>query len=142
VIVWVEAAVVFAIHDELIAEHGGSDGLRDLNLLESALARPRNLLAFGDPAPDLAALAAAYAFGIARDHPFVDGNKRTSAVVAETFLELNETRLAATDVEVVTMWIELGAGNISEPDFAAWLRARIQALSSTERSPGGSQPGR
>jgi len=126
VIIWVETAVVLAIHDEQIAEHGGTDGLRDNNALESALGRPKNLEAYGDPPPDLAALAAALAFGIARNHAFVDGNKRTSAVVTETFLELNDMYLMAADAEVVAMWTDLGAGTISEPDFAAWLRTKIK----------------
>jgi death-on-curing protein len=126
VIIWVETSVVFAIHDTQIAEHGGSDGLRDNNALESALARPKNLLAFGDPPPDLAALAAAYAFGIAKNHAFVDGNKRTSAVVTATFLELNDVRLVVSEEDIVTMWTDLGAGTISEADFAAWLRAKMQ----------------
>jgi death-on-curing protein len=82
----------------------------------------------GEPPPDLAALAAALAFGIARNHPFVDGNKCTSAVVTEAFLKLNQVRPTATDVEVVTMWTELGAGNIDEPAFAAWLRTKIEKI--------------
>jgi death-on-curing protein len=128
VIIWVETAVVLAIHDEQIAEHGGTDGLRDNNALESALGRPQNLWAYGDPQPDLAALAAAYAFGIAKNHAFVDGNKRTSAVVTETFLELNQMRLMASDEEIVAMWTDLGAGSLSEPDFAKWLRTKMQKL--------------
>jgi death-on-curing protein len=128
VIIWVETAAVFAIHDAQLAEHGGTDGLRDNNVLESALGRPKNLWGYGDPPPDLAALAAAYAFGIARNHAFVDGNKRTSAVVTETFLELNDVRLMATDAEIVMMWTDLGEGTISEPDFAAWLRTKMQIL--------------
>jgi death on curing protein len=125
VIIWVETAIVFAIHDEQIAEHGGTDGLRDNNALESALGRPQNLEAYGDPPPDLAVLAAAYAFGIAKNHAFVDGNKRTSVAVTETFLELNDMRLMATDEEIVVMWTDLGAGTMSESDFAAWLRSKI-----------------
>jgi death-on-curing protein len=128
VITWVETAVVFAIHDAQIAEHGGSDGLRDENALESALGRPKNLEAFGDPPPDLAALAAAYAFGIAKNHAFIDGNKRTSAVVTETFLELNGMTFSATDAEIVTMWGELASNTISESAFATWLRSKIGKL--------------
>jgi death on curing protein len=126
VIVWVETAVVFAIHDAQIAEHGGSDGLRDENGLEGALGRPKHLEAFGDPPPDLAALAAAYAFGIAKNHAFVDGNKRTSAVVTETFLALNGVSFTATDAEIVEMWGDLASDAISQEDFAAWLRTKME----------------
>src|SRR6188768_3668926 len=95
-IVWLLEETLTAIHHRQIAEHGGSEGLRDEGLLLSALARPQNLLAYGEPAPDSASLAAAYAYGIARDHPFVDGNKRTALVAARTFLILNEVDLKAT----------------------------------------------
>ena len=120
---WVTTTVVLAIHDEQIAEHGGLDGIRDMNALESALARPQNLLAYGKP--DLADLAAAYAFGIANNHAFVDGNKRTSEVVTRTFLILNGSDLRATDAEKVQTWSDLGAGNLSEDAFADWLRQRL-----------------
>lgn len=89
--IWVDAAVAVAAHGEQLAEHGGAPGVRDYNMLESAMARPLDLIAYADP--DLADLAASYAFGIARNHPFVDGNKRTAAVVSETFLMLNGHRL-------------------------------------------------
>jgi death-on-curing protein len=123
VIRWVTTTVVLAIHDEQIAEHGGSAGVRDLNALESALARPKNQLAYGEP--DLAALAAAYAFGIATNHAFVDGNKRTSAVVTEMFLALNGAELTASDAEIVQIWSDLGAGSLSEAALADWIRERI-----------------
>jgi death-on-curing protein len=116
VIDWLTTADVLAIHDQLIAEHGGADGIRDINLLASALARPQQLFAYGQPEPDIAALAAAYAFGIAKNHAFVDGNKRTSAVVTEAFLRLNGLGLTATDIEIVQTWSDLGAGLITEPD--------------------------
>ena len=122
---WLTRADVLAIHDEQIAEHGGSDGVRDLGALESALARPQNLMVYGEE-PDLAALAAAYAFGIARNHSFVDGNKRTSAVATETFLTLNGATLTATDAELVEAWTELGVGTLSEEALADWLRAHIE----------------
>jgi death on curing protein len=124
VIDWLTLADVLAIHDEQIAEHGGSDGVRDLGAIESALARPQNLMGYGEP--DLAALAASYAFGIAKNHGFVDGNKRTSAVATELFLELNGAILTATDSELVQAWTELGAGTLSEEAFANWLRQRIE----------------
>jgi death-on-curing protein len=125
--VWIATAVVLAIHDEQIAEHGGREGERDLGGLESALARPRNLLAYGNPEPDLAALAAAYAFGIDRAQAFNEGNKRTSAVVTMTFLELNGFELEASDSEIVETWSALGEGRLSEKKLAAWIGARIRA---------------
>jgi death-on-curing protein len=125
VIDWLTGADVLAIHDQLIAEHGGADGIRDINLLASVLARPQQLFAYGQPEPDIAALAAAYAFGIAENHAFVDGNKRTSAVVTEAFLRLNGLGLTATDIEIVQTWSDLGAGLITEPELIDWLRQKI-----------------
>jgi death on curing protein len=125
VITWITTAVVLAIHDAQIVEHGGSEGLRDHNLLESALARPRNLFAYGSPRPDLAALAAAYAFGIARNHAFIDGNKRTSLVATQTFVNLNGMDLAADDAEMLQVWSDLGAGNLSEEALADWIRKKL-----------------
>lgn len=123
--VWIEEAIVLAIHDAQLAEHGGAPGVRDEGALASALARPRMLAAYGEPPPDLAALAAAYAFGIARNHGFVDGNKRTSLVVAETFLRLNGKILAVSDLEIVTTWLALAEGTLDEAALGAWLRTRI-----------------
>ncbi len=128
-IVWLEKALVLAIHDRMLAEHGGSDGVRDMNLLESALARPQQLYAYGDPAPDLAQLAASLAFGLARNHPFVDGNKRTAAAACETFLELNKVTLEADDVELFPLYLALAEGKLREKDFAAWLAARLRPRS-------------
>ena len=119
---WLSKALVLAIHDEQLAEHGGGTGVRDDGLLESALARPRNRLAY-DTAADLASLAAAYAFGLARNHPFVDGNKRTAFVAAEVFLDLNGMVLAAGDEDCVLTMLRLAAGEIEEEAFADWLRA-------------------
>jgi death-on-curing protein len=124
VTVWVTNAAVLAIHDRQIAEHGGSGGIRDSNVLESALARPQQLAAYGENV-DIAALAAAYAYGIAKNHAFVDGNKRTSLVVTRTFLLLNGYTITAPPAERVEMWTRLGAGMISEKDFAAWVRSNI-----------------
>jgi death-on-curing protein len=123
--IWVDEAVALAAHAAQIAEHGGGDGVRDQGLFESAMARPINLAAYGEP--DAAALAAAYAFGMARNHPFVDGNKRTAAVVSETFLNLNGIRLDASDAEVVVQFLALAAGETSEEELAAWFRERIAA---------------
>jgi death-on-curing protein len=124
--VWLEKDTVLAAHDRQIAEHGGSAGLRDDKLLESALARPQQLHAYGNPAPDLADLAAALAYGLARNHPFVDGNKRTAHVAYRTFLELNGAELAATDEEKYVSILALAEGKLAERDFAAWLRERLR----------------
>lgn len=120
---WVATSVATAAHSEQIAEHGGGEGVRDPGLLESAMARPQNLSAYGDP--DAADLAAAYAYGIARNHPFVDGNKRTAAVVSETFLLLNGYRLTATDAELVVAFLALAAGELLEEETAAWFRDHL-----------------
>ncbi len=122
---WVTVAVAKAIHAEQLAEHGGGEGVRDEALLESALVRPRNLA--GNGTPDVAALAAAYAYSIAHNHPFVDGNKRTSAVVSEAFLTLNGCRLAATDAELVVAFIALAAGELSEEELVDWFRTHLSA---------------
>lgn len=124
-IVWLLEETLTAIHHRQIAEHGGSEGLRDEGLLLSALARPQNLLAYGEPAPDLASLAAAYAYGIARNHPFVDGNKRTALVAARTFLILNGVDLEATQDDKVLTFLNLAEGTISEEQLAVWIRKRI-----------------
>ena len=116
-------AVAQAAHAEQLAEHGGGEGVRDLQLLESAMARPRNLATCGQP--DIAALAAAHAYGIARNHPFVDGNKRTAAVVSETFLALNGYALNATDAELVVAFLALAAGELAEEELADWFRERV-----------------
>jgi len=126
-VVWLEKALALAIHDRQLAEHGGSAGVRDEGLLESALARPQQLHAYGDPAPDLADLAAALAHGLARNHPFVDGNKRTAHVAYRTFLALNGTELDATDGEKYLTMLALAEGKLSERDFAAWLRVHARA---------------
>lgn len=123
--VWVTLDVAEAAHAEQIAEHGGGgDALRDRGMFESAMARPENLAAYG--APDAAALAAAYAYGLARNHPFVDGNKRIAAVVSETFLLLNGYSLDATDAELVVAFLDLAAGSLSEDDLADWFRQHLR----------------
>lgn len=123
--VWIEESIVWAVHEAQLAEHGGSAGVRDSGLLASALARPLNLVAYG--ASDIADCAAAYGFGIARNHPFIDGNKRTAFVCTELFLTLNGYELAADDLACVTIMLALAAGEIDEASFAAWLRAHIIA---------------
>lgn len=121
--IWVTQAVAIAAHAEQLAEHGGGEGVRDLGLLESAMARPQNLSQYGEP--DIAELAASYAFGIARNHPFVDGNKRTAAVVSETFLVLNGRSLLASDAELVVAFVALAAGELSEEELTAWFREHL-----------------
>jgi death-on-curing protein len=121
--IWVTVEVALAAHAEQLAEHGGGEGVRDPGALESAMARPRNLTAYGSP--DAADLAAAYAFGIARNHPFVDGNKRTAAVVSEAFLLLNGRELQAHDAELVVAFLALAAGELDEDEMADWFRQRL-----------------
>lgn len=123
-IVWVGEPVVLAIHDEQLVEHGGAPGLRDAGLLQSTLARPQNLQAYGD-APDLPRLAAVYGYGLARNHPFIDGNKRTALVVVELFLALNGLRLIADDVACVLAVLEVADGTLSEAAFAQWIRDHV-----------------
>jgi death on curing protein len=122
--IWVADSVVLAIHEAQLAEHGGIAGIRDEGLLSSALARPHNLHAYGVDG-DAAALAAAYAFGISRNHPFLDGNKRTAFVVMELFLELNGWILHADDAECISTMLSLASGELGEKAFGAWLRSRI-----------------
>ncbi|MDF1722005.1 MAG: type II toxin-antitoxin system death-on-curing family toxin [Minwuia sp.] len=107
------------MHDMQLAEHGGLPGVRDANLLDSALARPRNLFAYGET--DIRRLAAAYAFGLARNHPFVDGKKRTAFLAAYMFLRLNDWRLIAEEAAAATMTLALAAGQVTEPALAEWL---------------------
>ena len=124
-IIWIEKPLVLMLHDRQIAEHGGMAGVRDEKLLESALARPQQLYAYGNPPPDLADLAASLAHGIAKNHAFVDGNKRSAIVSCETFIELNGARLEADDTSVYTHILGLAESRISESEFAEWLRANL-----------------
>ncbi len=121
--IWVTLEVAIAAHAEQLAEHGGGEGVRDLGLLESAMTRPQNLAQYSEL--DIAELAASYAFGIARNHPFVDGNKRTAAVVSETFLVLNGGTLLASDAELVVAFLALAAGELSEDELTAWFRDHL-----------------
>ena len=121
---WLSARDALAIHEEQLAEHGGADGVRDLGLLESALARPQNLLAYAKP--DFADLAGAYAAGVARNHPFVDGNKRTAWILAVVFLDLNGFDLEADIIDALQAMLALAEGRIDESAFAAWLRPQLK----------------
>jgi len=125
-IVWIERPLAIAIHERQLAEHGGGTGVRDDHLLDSALARPRQSQAYGDPPPDLADLAASLAFGLARNHPFVDGNKRTAHVCYRVFLALNDADLVASDEDKYVAMIALAEGSLSEAEFATWLRQHIR----------------
>lgn len=120
--VWIEQDVILAIHDEQLAEHGGRPGLRDAGLLESALARGPNMAAYGTP--DRSELAAAYAFGLAKNHPFIDGNKRSAFVAMELFLALNGATLNASDADCVLMMLSLAASDLDEAGAASWIRER------------------
>ncbi len=120
--VWVDRQALILLHGETLAEHGGPEGIRDNGLLDSALARPVNLHAY-EPATDLERLAAAYVIGIARNHPFVDGNKRVAFLVLGLFLALNGRRLTADKVEATRAMLGVAAGEVGEEDLAEWLRA-------------------
>lgn len=121
--VWVREAVALAVHDRQLAEHGGGTGIRDTGGLDSALARPINRWEYGED--DRAVLAAAYAFGIARNHPFVDGNKRTAWVVANLFLDLNGLELAFDEAEAIGRVERLAAGELSEEELADWFHEHL-----------------
>ncbi len=125
-ILWIDRRLALAIHERQLSEHGGSSGVRDEALLESALARPQQLFAYGDPPPDLAALAACLAFDLARNHPFVDGNKPTAHICYYVFLALNDARLDASLDEMCLRMLALAAGSLSETDFAEWLRTHLR----------------
>lgn len=122
--VWIPASLILAIHEEQISEHGGLAGLRDANLLDSALARPQNAFAYGEE--DFCTLAALYAAGIVKNHPFADGNKRTGFVACELFLAANGRTLTASDEECIAMTLALAASEADADAFAAWLRDNVE----------------
>jgi death-on-curing protein len=124
--IWLSQDALLAAHDEQLAEHGGAAGIRDLNLFESALARPQNLAAYEQP--DAAQLAASYAFGIAKNHPFIDGNKRTALVALEAFLALNGFSLDASDADCVIAILRLAEGDLDETALADWIRQHAKPL--------------
>ena len=119
--VWLDKLLILAVHDEQLAEHGGLSGVRDDGLLESAMARPEHLADYG--APDVAELAASYGYGIARNHPFIDGNKRTAFVAALLFLAFNHYSFQASDADKVIVMLKVAAGEITEAEFATWIRS-------------------
>ena len=125
--VWVDKQLLLLLHDESLAEHGGAAGLRDEGLLDSALARPMNLIAYGEP--DLAELAASYGVGLAKNHAFVDGNKRAAFLAVGLFLRLNGHRLNASPAAATVAMIDVAAGTLSEADFADWIRRHSAPVS-------------
>jgi len=129
--IWISAELAEAIHERQLAEHGGPSGVRDRGLFESAMARPRQLAAYGDAGIDAPALAAAYAFGLARNHPFIDGNKRSAYVVCRTFLLLNGWDIVGPLADRYPVFLSLAEGNLAEDELADWLRrhARPEAVS-------------
>jgi death on curing protein len=124
--VWLRREFVIAIHERLIADHGGSSGLRDEGLLESALARPKNLFAYGHPS--ISELAASYAVGIAKNHAFVDGNKRTAFVAATVFLARNGLRITASEADATVAMLAVASGSMKEAEFAHWLGDHAEKL--------------
>jgi death-on-curing protein len=123
---WIKLQLALAAHSRQLQRHGGIEGLRDLGLLESAVARPKNLWSYASPRPDLAALAASYAYGIVRNHPFLDGNKRTAWVACRTFLLINGLTVEATQDERASKVLQLAASEVTEEQFAAWLREALR----------------
>ena len=121
---WIDRRALLLLHDESIAEHGGASGIRDEGLFESALARPINLAAYGEP--DVADLAAAYGVGLAKNHGFVDGNKPVAFLAVGLFLALNGHRLVCTQAEATLVMLDVAAGDIDEATFAAWLRTHVK----------------
>ena len=119
--IWIQQRLVIEAHEESLAEHGGPSGIRDMGMLESALARPKNLLAYSAEEPSLQRMAAAYAFGIAANHPFVDGNKRTALIASVTFLKLNGLILTADKADRYLTFYGLAAGTVSEEALAEWF---------------------
>lgn len=124
---WIDQGTLILLHDESLAEHGGGAGLRDEGLLQSALARPRNLVAYGTP--DIADLAASYGTGLAKNHPFVDGNKRAAFLAVGLFLALNGHRLVSTQAEATLVMLDVASSVIDESTFAQWIRSHIKARS-------------
>lgn len=125
---WLLVEAVLAMHKMLIAEHGGTSEVRDRGLLDAALARPQNLFAYEDPKPPLTRLAASYAFGIAKNHPFVDGNKRVALTAAAVFLEINGASLDANEAEAVAVFRDLAGGILGEDELAVWLNKNTREV--------------
>ena len=125
--IWIDKPETLVAHSRQLAEHGGSDGIRDEGLLESALSKPRNVFVYESNC-DLARLAASYAFGIARNHPFIEGNKRTTLVVSEGFLRINGLRVVSAPEEKYFTFLHLADGTLTEEELAAWFRSHTEPL--------------
>jgi len=125
---WIPIETVLAIHEQQIKEHGGRSGIRDIGLLESALTAPQNLFYYENPKPHLSKIAAAYGSGLARNHPFIDGNKRVSLVVCELFLVINDAQLTATEKEKYQIFSDLAANNISIGKFCSWIKSHFNQI--------------
>ena len=123
--IWILEEAVLAIHSRQISEHGGIDGVRDAGLMLSALVRPQNIFAYSEDQPDISALAAGYAFGIAKNHPFLDGNKRTAFVVMRTFLLLNGFDISAAHEEKYLTFLQLAEGSLTEEELQVWIKEHI-----------------
>ena len=123
--IWIRDDVLLAIHRRQLAEHSGGDGVRDTDLLDATLNKPKNLYPYSNEEPGLVELAASYAFGIARNHPFIDGNKRTAFVVCRLFLKLNGKNLMASQEEKYNIFMKLAAGNLSEQELASWITCHL-----------------
>jgi death-on-curing protein len=126
--VWLDRRIILLLHEESLAEHGGSSGMRDEGLFDSALARPRNQFVY-DPAADIPQLAAAYGFGLARNHAFVDGNKRIGFIATALFLRMNGYRLKTSRMEEIQTMMQVAAGEVNETAFAKWIRAACRKTS-------------
>ena len=127
---FISVEVALAVHDRQLGEHGGLAGIKDIGLLESAMGRPLNKFGYGEP--DLCALAAAYAFGVAREHPFTDGNKRTAWVMARLFLKLNRVEIAFDKADAIRTMLALAAGELAEDGLADWFRTRVTEMPAGE----------
>ena len=123
---WLTREECLALHEMMLSQHGGSEGLRDENMLESALAKPRQLFAYGKPT--MSDLAASYVFGVVKNHPFIDGNKRTGFMLGAGFLERNGYEFHASEAEAVVRTLALAAGELSEAEFSAWLKANSRRV--------------
>lgn len=124
--VWIERAALLLLHDESLALFGGAPGMRDEGLLDSALSRPANRFHY-EPQQDLASLAAAYGYGLAKNHPFIDGNKRAAFLAVGLFLAANGSRLTATQLDAIGTMLEMAAGKVTEAEFADWIRKHLKS---------------